>query len=184
MSSSTTQTGRPAENSQPSVRQAITSRCGDLAIQMLCGPMGLCAPGTAVELERVRCWSRTPWRSLSIETFASASVFGVAPWPTQRPISIGCVAQPRVRPADRLEAADQQRGPLELLDRQQPQRVSHDHRHPVPPAGRAEPSQHGGEGKQPQVGFRLAAAGREPQQVGELAVIRMRDSRFLPGRAG
>ena len=130
---------------------AITSRGGDLAIQMFVRPdrcwrttdSGAAGAGSAAR-------SRTPWRSLSIETFASASVFGVAPSTDPQADLDRLVTQPiRVGSAYRLQTADQQRGALELLDRQQPQRVPHDHRDPVPPAGLAEPSQQGREGEEP-----------------------------------
>ena len=74
--------------------------------------------------------------------------------------------------ADRLAGADQRRGPLELLDGQQAQRVPHQHGHarrsPTRPAtvpcSRRMAMRVGGE---PQVRLGLAAAGGEEEQVGE-----------------
>ena len=49
--------------------------------------------------------------------------------------------EPRRPRADRLAAADQERGPLELLDREQPQRVAHQHGHARSAVAVAQPSQ-------------------------------------------
>ena len=69
--------------------------------------------------------------------------------------------------------AHQRGGPLELLGGQQPQRVAHQHRHPVAPVERAVGGVHDPlaaadrerVGGQPEVGLGLATAGREEQQL-------------------
>ena len=71
---------------------------------------------------------------------------------------------------DHLAGADQRRGPLELLDRQQPQRVPHQHGDPVlarPAGDRAlqSPQPHR-VGRQAEVRLGLAAARGKPQEVG------------------
>ena len=76
----------------------------------------------------------------------------------------------RLGTPDDLAGADQGRGPLELLEREQPKRVPHQHRNaglagPLPHDA-LEPPQAHHERRQTQVRLRLAAAGREPQQVG------------------
>ena len=71
--------------------------------------------------------------------------------------------------ANRLTGTHQSRGPLELLNREQPQRVSHQHGHAFSPTRPAtsslqSPQTHRVGGKA-QVGFRLAAACGKEQQV-------------------
>ena len=73
--------------------------------------------------------------------------------------------------ANRLAGTDQSRGPLELLNRQQSQRVPHQHGHalvadPARDGSLQSPQTHrvGGEA---QVGFGLAAACGEEEQVGQ-----------------
>ena len=98
-------------------------------------------PGTALELERVlllkpHALAELVDRDLRLGQRVRRGALADPEADLDR-----CVAQPGIRAPDRLQAADQKRGALELLDRQQPQRVSHDRRDPVPPAGCTEPSQ-------------------------------------------
>ena len=68
-----------------------------------------------------------------------------------------------------FQGADQSGGPGQLVQGQQAQGVAHDDAHPGPlPCvllGIAQPAQHHRQGGQPQIGFRLAAAGGEEQQI-------------------
>ena len=99
--------------------------------------------------------------------------FGLADEPTQSPISIGQLAEQRLAvllpcglTAHQFQRADHPGGARQLVQRQQPQCVAHQHRH-----ARAERAA----GRQPTIGDRvggeakirlgLAAAGREEQQV-------------------
>ena len=75
---------------------------------------------------------------------------------------------------------------LELLDRQQPQRVAHQHRDPAiaarvlpGPLGVPQTAQRHREGSQSQVRLRLATARGKPQQVNQLAIggLRIDDTR-------
>ena len=80
------------------------------------------------------------------------------------------VAVAQGRAADVLAGADERRRPLELLERQEPQGVPHQHGHAVlagsPLDHPLQAAQAESVGRQTQVGFGLAAAGRKPQQVG------------------
>ena len=71
---------------------------------------------------------------------------------------------------DNFTSGDQGGGALKLLQGQQAQRIAHEHgdaRHAIKPAEipLQAPHRHtvGGE---PEIGFRLATAGREPEQIG------------------
>ena len=72
---------------------------------------------------------------------------------------------------DDLAGTDQGGGPLELLDGQQPQGVPHQDGDPVLPGAAGdralEPPQAHGVGRQPEVRLGLAAAGGEPEEVGD-----------------
>ena len=101
--------------------------------------------------------------------------FGVAALPTHSPISNGHVAVALRRLlALELERADQAGGARELVEREQPQRVAHDDAHAGAGApgrlGMAQAAQHHREGREPEVGLGLAAAGREEEEVDGLAV--------------
>ena len=78
------------------------------------------------------------------------------------------------RPALQLESTDESRGAAQLVKGEEPQRVAHDDAHASatePVVARvAEPAQDHREGRKPQVRLRLAAAGREEQQVHCLAL--------------
>ena len=73
-----------------------------------------------------------------------------------------------------LQRADEPGGARELVEREQPQRVAHDHAdagaRAALLAGMAQPAQHDRERGEAEVGLGLAAAGREEQQVDDLAV--------------
>ena len=73
-----------------------------------------------------------------------------------------------------FQRADQAGGAPQLVVGQQPQRVAHDDADPGPAPsavpGIPQPPQHHGERRETQVRLRLAAAGREEQQVGGFAV--------------
>ena len=73
-----------------------------------------------------------------------------------------------------LERAHEAGGARELVEREEAQRVAHDHAHagarePLL-AGMAQPAQHHRERREAQVRLGLAAAGREEEQVHRLAV--------------
>ncbi len=80
---------------------------------------------------------------------------------------------PRDRAADDLGGAHQRGRPLELLGGEQPQRVPHEHGDAVAAVARVgarpdhalQPADREGVRGEPEVGLRLAAAGREEQQV-------------------
>jgi len=82
------------------------------------------------------------------------------------------VGPPIVRSvAQQLQRADQTRRPAELVQRQQAERVAHHHRHARPEQpGRTQPPERDREGGQAQIRLGLAAAGREEEQVGHVAV--------------
>ena len=83
-----------------------------------------------------------------------------------------------------LQGADQRRGAAELVERQQPQRVAHQHAQPGRgDAGIAQPAEDQREGGQAEVRLGLAAAGREEQQVDDLAVV-VRGSAMPGGSSG
>ena len=73
-----------------------------------------------------------------------------------------------------LQRADEPGGARELVEREEPQRVAHDHAHPgarEPLLARvAQPAQHHREGREAEVRLGLAAARREEEQVHGLAV--------------
>ena len=87
-----------------------------------------------------------------------------------------------------LERADEPGGARELVEREEPQRVAHDHAHPgarEPLLARvAQPAQHHREGREAEVGLGLAAAGREEEQVHRLAVADRAGRRGPGGSAG
>ncbi len=135
------------------------------------GPSARAAPRARVQLDGVRLLDRL-------------ARCGVGRWPRapRRACSVSrpCRPRGRSRSASRRVArrlaricsqhADQQGRAIELLDREQPQRVAHQHRDAV--AGLvAEPPEEDGERDEPEVGLRLAAARREPEEVGDLAVL-------------
>ena len=63
------------------------------------------------------------------------------------------------------------RGAPELVESQEPERVAHEHRQAaMPGVGIAQPAKDERERGQPEIGFRLAAAGREEQKVDDLAL--------------
>ena len=103
-----------------------------------------------------------------------------------RPIRLGVAARPTHRPISnghspsfsgsfcRLEfqGTDERRGTAELVESQQAQRVAHQHAQTRGLHARvSQPSVDQREGGQAEVGFGLAAAGREEQQVHDLAVL-------------
>jgi hypothetical protein len=118
---------------------------------------------------------------------------GVAAWPTHRPISKGHGPSfSHVLLALELERADQRGGAAELVEREQPQRVAHQHatRPRRLQAGVAQPAQHQRERREAQVRLGLAAAGREEQQVDELNPSKLNKlpncemvNDHIPGRA-
>ena len=93
---------------------------------------------------------------------------GLAPYPQAQPegrfAPLCGIAQ-----ADLLAGADQRGSALELLQREQTQRVPHQHRYTVfavaPARVLLQPPHRHGVSRESQVGFRLAAAGGKPQQV-------------------
>ncbi len=106
----------------------------------------------------------------------------------ERRLAPAVVAVAQGRAANVLAGTDQRRGPLELLERQEPQRVPHQHGDAVlagTPFDRPlQPAQAERVGGQAQVRFGLAAARGEPEQVGHrlgrlaaFGVIELRDPR-------
>ena len=75
-----------------------------------------------------------------------------------------------------LGGAHEGRSALELLGSEQAQRVAHDHRDASPAVAATDvalqPAHSEHVGDEPEVGLRLAAAGREEEQVGEPLVVR------------
>src|SRR5688500_2489344 len=73
-----------------------------------------------------------------------------------------------------LAGADERGGSLELLDREQPERVAHQHGHtdvvPVPVQRCTEPTVPERERGETEIGLRRAATRREPQEVGHIAM--------------
>ena len=82
------------------------------------------------------------------------------------------VAVAVIRPlAQQLQRTDQPGRTPQLVQRQQPERIAHDHRHArAQHAARPQPPQRDGKGGQPQIGLGLAAAGGKEQQVGGVAI--------------
>ena len=78
--------------------------------------------------------------------------------------------QARVVPADRLERADQGRRAFELLQGEQPQGVTHDDGD-TSVTGVPEPAEQDDERDETEVGLGLAAAGGEPEQIGQPSVV-------------
>lgn len=75
--------------------------------------------------------------------------------------------------AQRLQRAHQRRCALKLVEREEPQGVAQDHRHPVAAVGARSPAQttqHQREGDHPEVGLGLAATRREEDELYPLAV--------------
>ena len=106
----------------------------------------------------------------------------------ERRLAPAIVAVAHGRAADVLAGADQGRGSLELLERQQPQRVPHQHGHAVLAGstfdGSLQSPQPKRVGRQAQVGFGLATARGKPEQIGQgfgilapFGVIEFRDAR-------
>ncbi|CAM5455854.1 hypothetical protein SFUMM280S_07415 [Streptomyces fumanus] len=73
-----------------------------------------------------------------------------------------------------LHGAEQDRGPLELLEGEQPQRVAHEDGDAPAVGTLADAAQEGGQGDQTEISLRLATAGGEPEQVGDLPVVVLR----------
>ena len=125
-----------------------------------------------------------PWSRLMASAACSVQ-FGRAALPDPQADAERLVApRRRRRPRRRIDlaGADQRRGPLELLERQQAQGVAHEHRHAGVAAIGRRPSpcrrrMRHRVGGHAQVGLGLAAAGREPQQVGDQPV----SDRCAPG---
>jgi hypothetical protein len=77
----------------------------------------------------------------------------------------------RVALALELEGADQRGGAAELIEGQEAQGVAHQHADAgALQAGVTQPAQDQGEGGEAEVGLRLAAAGREEQEVDDAAI--------------
>ena len=73
--------------------------------------------------------------------------------------------------AFQFQGADQRRRSPKLVEREQPQCVTHQHRQTAMDGVRvAKAAQYEGEGGKPEIGFGLAAAGREEQEVDEVAL--------------
>ena len=99
--------------------------------------------------------------------------FGVAARPTHRPISNGQgPRRVRVLVPLQLQGADQRRRAAELVEGQQPERVAHQHAQPRRGIARVfQAAIDQREGGQAEIGFRLAAAGREEEQIDHLPVV-------------
>ena len=86
----------------------------------------------------------------------------------------GPVAQGREVPATKLLHCTEQSGrALELLSREKPQRIPHEHVDTAVGNSR-ERIEEDGESGQPQVGLRLSAAGGKPDQIHHLAILMRR----------
>jgi hypothetical protein len=71
---------------------------------------------------------------------------------------------------EELAGADQRRRPLGLLERQEPQRVPHEHRHAIlagsPFDGPLQSANRQSERGEPEISLRLSTTGRKPEEVG------------------
>jgi hypothetical protein len=107
-------------------------------------------------------------------SLTSARVLAVAVRPTHSPTLKR--TRPRrsgVAAAQRLQRAHQRRRALKLVEREQPQGVAQQHRHPVAAVGSRAPAQaaqHQGKGDHPEVRLGLAAARREEDELDHVAV--------------
>ena len=84
--------------------------------------------------------------------------------------------------AHQLQCADDARGARKLVERQEAQRVAHQHRDAgAERAGIGDPAMRDRPGGEAEIGLGLAAAGREEQQIDDLAVV---VQRVLQARRG
>ena len=133
------------------------------------------APGAVGELMGRAATEKFLLRNDFTASSASSVRLGVLFMPTQRPMRNGSLPRWPDPHGGSLAGADERGGTLELLQRQQAQRVAHEHGD----AGMARIAAHcplqtadgHGVGGHAQIGFGLAAAGREPEQIGQLAAI-------------